>query len=331
MNEQLITGPNSFDPNWLLSTTAQATAALVAIIGGFLISRLISIVSEKSEQIQSLAELRNRDRVKDAQLVKFQKTVSARTQKWFLDENLHLILQDKGNTNYTKMVDEFKKSGSDRQDIAQYANSLKVVVTRAFKELNEIYQYPNELPGSSAEMQADGIRIESAHDEEIFEKVAAHISTERLGTLNNPDEKLHMVASAVQPPVIDLDESDRDSSDFVHERHDAAIKERDRLNEELGVIHGEIELIESHLPAMAQTKRLVQGFLILSYFSLIGIVYPLYLMTRNPVVASASERTRVLYGFISGLVALLIFIWKSVVDLQGVEKHLANAQLKQRK
>ena len=251
MNQQLIYQGGSYDPNWLFSTTAQATAALLAIIGGFLISRLISILAEKSQQIQSLAELRNRDRVN---------------------------------------------------------------------------KFPASIAQSCIEMRADGVRIESPHDEEIFERVAAHISSLRLLERVDLDDELHMRGNERESPVEMTSESDHASPDFVFERRDAAIKERDRLNEELGVIHGKIELIESHLPAMAQTKRLIQGFMILAYFSLVGIVYPLYLMTRNPVVATASERTYVLMGFISGLLALLVFIWKSVADLQGIEKHLARVQ-----
>jgi hypothetical protein len=51
------------------------------------------------------------------------------------------------------------------------------------------------------------------------------------------------------------------------------------------VITGEIELLELRLPALAQQRWLIQGFMILAYFSAVGIVYPLFLMTRNPVVA----------------------------------------------
>jgi hypothetical protein len=35
------------DPNWLLSTTAQSAAALVAIVGSFLVSRVISLVGQR--------------------------------------------------------------------------------------------------------------------------------------------------------------------------------------------------------------------------------------------------------------------------------------------
>lgn len=46
------------DPNWLPSTLAQATAALVAIIGGFLVSRLIGMASARSGLDERAATLR---------------------------------------------------------------------------------------------------------------------------------------------------------------------------------------------------------------------------------------------------------------------------------
>src|SRR5690349_6705477 len=36
------------DPNWLLSTVVQSTAAFVAIIAGFIISRLLALSAERS-------------------------------------------------------------------------------------------------------------------------------------------------------------------------------------------------------------------------------------------------------------------------------------------
>jgi hypothetical protein len=37
----------NIDPNWLLSTTAQSAAALVAIVGGFLVSRVVGLQSTR--------------------------------------------------------------------------------------------------------------------------------------------------------------------------------------------------------------------------------------------------------------------------------------------
>ena len=45
------------DPNWFLSTAAQSAAALVAIIGGFLVSRVITISSERGAMGAELEHL----------------------------------------------------------------------------------------------------------------------------------------------------------------------------------------------------------------------------------------------------------------------------------
>ena len=320
MRELLVIRRPPYDPNLFLSTTAQATAALVAIIGGFLVSRLIALVSEKSQQSQSLEELRSRRRVKDAELEKFKNTVNSGIQKWFREDNLDNILQNRGNSNYTKMVDDFDTTGNDRQVIAEYANSLKSVVTRAFKDLEEVYKSSSTIPPSSAKMRADGIQIDPGHDEEIFERVALHSAATRESSGQPAEVELQNDSAPQKGTASEQIESTPAAPTIVSSRHDAAIKERDRLNEELGIIVGEIKLLESRLPAMAQQRWLIQGFVILAYFSVIGIVYPLYLMTRNPVVADATARETVLLGFISGLVALLAFIWIAVSDLRGFEK-----------
>ena len=332
MKEQLITSHPPFDPNLFLSTTAQATAALVAIIGGFLVSRLIGLVSEKTQQVQSLAELQSKRRVKDAELEKFNHTVGTGIQRWFREDNLDDILEKRGDSNYTKMVDDFDVTGSDRQEVSEYANHLKNTVTRAFKELERVYKAPGNIPESPTKIRTDGIQIDPGHDEEIFQRVAAHISATRQLVLaeseaqegnssnsqsSSPTEATDLSALApTVPPVPTL----------VTSRHDAAIKERDRLKEELGVIIGEIELLEFRLPEMAQQRWLIAGFAILAYFSAVGIVYPLYLMTRNPVVAIASDRSKVLLGFISGLIALLAFIWSAVADLRAIEKGVSKKE-----
>ena len=326
MNELVPIPINPYDPNLFLSTTAQATAALVAIIGGFLVSRLIGLVSEKTQQVQSLAELQSKRRVKDAELEKFNHTVATGIQRWFREDNLDDILEKKGDSNYTKMVDDFDVTGGDRQGVSEYANHLKNTVTRAFKELERVYKDSGSIPESPTKIRTDGIQIDPGHDEEIFQRVSAHISATRLltvaedeakeaniSTLENSPSTATTELSALTPTVPPV-------PTLVTSRHDAAIKERDRLKEELAVIIGEIELLESRLPEMAQQHWLIAGFAILAYFSVVGIVYPLYLMTRNPVVATASDRSKVLLGFISGLIALLAFIWSAVADLRAIEK-----------
>jgi hypothetical protein len=46
------------DPNWLLSTAAQAAAAIVAIVGGFLVSRVLGLSAERTRLEAALREVR---------------------------------------------------------------------------------------------------------------------------------------------------------------------------------------------------------------------------------------------------------------------------------
>jgi hypothetical protein len=315
-----------FDANWFLSTTAQSAAALVAIIGGFLISRLISLVADKSLLVQNLDELRSRRQVKEMEFERFQKIVSTKTHKWFLDDNLLNIVENRGNSNFAKMVEDFNRLGSDPQDIAEYANTLKAVVTRAFKDIAIVRTETGRLPLTREDMRLEGIRIGSEHDEEIYEIVASLLArptdVESVFAENDP---LAESLSPLQSEAATIAD-DASTPDIALSRHDAAIKERNRLNEELSVIGGEINLLESRIPGKEQQRRIIQGFAVLAYFSLVGIVYPLYLLSRNPLVAHGSTRSLVLFGFISGFIALLIFIWSAVADLSVMERSVKKAQ-----
>jgi hypothetical protein len=53
------------DPNWLLSTMAQSSAAIVGLLGGFLISKSNEMSQQKQKNIQSLGE--NEIKIKDYQ------------------------------------------------------------------------------------------------------------------------------------------------------------------------------------------------------------------------------------------------------------------------
>ena len=48
------------NPNWLLATMAQSAAALVAIVGGFLVSRVVTLSSERQGLEQRGRELEQR-------------------------------------------------------------------------------------------------------------------------------------------------------------------------------------------------------------------------------------------------------------------------------
>jgi hypothetical protein len=54
------------DPDWLLSSTVQSAAVLVAIVGGFLVSRLVTLSAERGANIQRRQERTRLRQIKGA-------------------------------------------------------------------------------------------------------------------------------------------------------------------------------------------------------------------------------------------------------------------------
>jgi hypothetical protein len=313
MRSALPSSSIAYDPNWFLSTIAQSTAALVAIVGGFLISRLISTVTEKSNYLHSLAELEGRKEIVMADLEQVHRTILDRTQQLFRESHLKEIIEKRGDLDTFEMVRTFDVTGGELSDISQYVLTLKDLVKSAYANLEEKYPKPANPPDDWSKLRYEGIRIESSHDGDIYGRVAVEIAIQR----DRQSAKTNsFLVSNSESPSIPTTPLDTPKIDL--ERQDTQIGKRSDLRSALNLIDSEISLIQIKLPSVTNPVRLQQGFGVLAYFGIVGIIYPLYIMTKNPVTAVASVRNRVLIGFVSGFIALLIFIWKALVDLKVI-------------
>jgi hypothetical protein len=73
------------DPDWLLSSTAQSAAVLVAIVGGFLVSRLVTLSAECGAIIQ---RRQRQDRVRQIKQAEYNEIHADRlwvSREWFVD------------------------------------------------------------------------------------------------------------------------------------------------------------------------------------------------------------------------------------------------------
>lgn len=295
----------SYEPNWFLSTIVQSTAALVAIVGGFLISRLISMVSERSSHLHRMAELENRKQITANAIEDQRRKIQSRTNDWFFNEKLEEVIKSSGTIEAGKVASEFYAAGQDESLTLAYAEKMVNITKRAYKDTSKIYGPRNPPPTTADELRATGFQIEGHEEEVIFEKVAERIAS------------MHALVGAFDS--LRYGEPNWDLGNIIpnHEirQHDNQIAKKLDLKASLSFIEAEIALIESKLPSLADPKRLIWGFGVLAYFGGAGILYPLYLMTKNPVEAPISTRTTVFLAFLSGFLLLLLYIANSVREL----------------
>lgn len=305
MDLNLATQIQPFDPNWLLSTTAQATAALVAIVGGFLISRLVSMVSEKSAQEHRLAELEQQKKVTMDALAEVSETILARTHQWFMDQHLSNFVQARGKVDVAEIAKNFQVRGSEKSSTLQFAYLLAETVERAYHDIAEKQNSSEISPDNSSVPRDTGIVKEDSSKETVYERVAEEIAKQQ-SPVTLPSSSDNGGDQEITKP----------SAPIVYERHDAEMAKQTDLRANMKFIAGEMSLIELRIPSLIQPRRLIQGFLVLAYFGVVGILYPLYLMTKNPLSTLLITRTSVFFAFLSGFVVLLLYIVSAVMELR---------------
>ena len=292
-----------YDPNWLLSTTAQSTAALVGIIGGFLLSRVVAIISEKSTLLVRLHELEARRSALAEALRPMADQVRATVGSLFTDEQLNNFVQERGNYNEADLAQKTIFLGSDSAMILECAEALSKAVKSAYSLLENSYPSPKFPPTDIDMMRSVELDLDPEIEERIYVQVAMAI--ERSRSLEG------LLSSSDTPEFIDTLAL---ISDVNADRHDANIGKRDEIQTNIRLLEAEMDILKSKLATLKVPKRLNQGFYVLAIFAILGIVEPLYFMTKNPVQADSNVRLLVFASFVAGFLALLVYITFALSD-----------------
>jgi len=108
------------DPNWLLSTVVQSTAAFVAIIAGFIISRLLALAAERDGLEARIRDIEVLLKINEQNLTPLQKRIldwdarnflgSRDVFKKIIESEGQISLTDvmDGNTAYKRRIDELQ-------------------------------------------------------------------------------------------------------------------------------------------------------------------------------------------------------------------------------
>jgi hypothetical protein len=298
------------DPTVLYSTAAQATAALVGIVGGFLVSRLVALSSERSSLVQRAGELQSS---LDLATKHWEQLHSERlrvSKKWFEDRHFDDFIGVRGNVD-TEAEARWIPVGSSVEEMRPVAESLAQRIKLAFEKVSDAYRAA-EYPSTDIEQLR--LRIPDIADEDvrIFEEAAAQLADERgqgrlsgMGGFSLPRRRL------VSPALTNVA-----TSDVVVQRQEGRVRdERDALakvealRHELGYVKGEIRRFGS-------PEGVGSGIATLVYFSLVGIALPMILMSLSPVPSDPWVRIVAIGTFGSGLVVLLVYIGRLVQKLK---------------
>lgn len=306
------------DPNWLYSTTAQSTAALVAIIGGFLVSRVISTATSREvlerhlREVQAdIARVTPRFEQVEAELLEDDlEDFLSESQDWIIGAAVHGSLDD---LTTQLLVD----AGVDDQgrNAADFDTGLTGVIARVRDAQAAVTAISDdELPRSINAARRMGFEI-GEDDEWIWDgllqwreqnkpvnQLAGLLGALRSDSLTIPSPVMPFVPSVVQSNW--RRDRERDRADLA-DRLEGLVTRRDEA--------------AGDLDRLRVTSQLTEPVWILVGFAAVGLIYPLALLSLNPVPGAAWARVSVLLAFIAGLGALVRYFVKEIRRLDGTE------------
>lgn len=123
--------PNIENTQWFLSTVAQSSAAIIAIIGGFIVTKLIQLSSSQAGLKNRLNELANLIILKEKEIVDLKKTIFEFDTQSFFKKNIDRMIESKGKLTLKEILQD-DKTDLKEDELRPCFNKINKAVTDSF-------------------------------------------------------------------------------------------------------------------------------------------------------------------------------------------------------
>lgn len=293
------------DPSTLYAATAAAAGALVAIMGGFLISRVVGLLAQRDGLRSRRGELGQRLELAEKELSPIYTERLGVSVDWFDKAHLDEIIEQRGQIDIEAMTQESNYVGTTQDEMRSVVTSRARQVRDAFTSIESAV--PN---GPVGDLDDLGIDVPEGQ-ERVWLAVADAVREQRRPAGVSP------LLSAF--PIV------LPSSEIEYHRQDERIRDERRLRSQVAALTAEIALIDEEMNRLGNgLPRIMMSIGILGYFALGSVAFPLALLARNRVTDSPAARWGVWGLFLSGLLLLIGFLIWSAWPLRSraIKEHL---------
>jgi hypothetical protein len=283
------------DPSWLLSTCAQSAAALVAIVGGLLVSRLVTLASERRVIRERLKALQERRRLLEDEHERLAMEVSNVAHQFFIELAIDDYAEHRGEVAAEDTLENHWPLGASESEVLTWARQLRHEVEVCYAAI-EGALHSSDVAISEDVLMSRGVDKEAFHAE-VFDRVLAAVATQR--------RRFPGSRRRVKP----LPSPTRERATLQQE----AISRRDGREGEIKAYEAEENVARETLRDLATPRGVVAALIILCYLAAVGIIAPLIMLALRPVPSGAIERASIVTLFSLGVVALMGYMfWMSL-------------------
>lgn len=292
------------DEGSLLATLAQSSATVVAIVGGFLVSRLVQLSSEREGLRRQLVRAHDElnhvaaayDQAHEKRLANNRRTF----YRWVIDD---LIRADPDTLDRDALLADNIPRGSSADEMAPYLEEL----------INEVVQVKvmaaKYIRSSDVDtLKLDDLRKRGLEVPEAQENTYSHVvdwMTEGL-----PRPKPYGLLGT--PPRVSFGNMTflNDTTRAAELRRlDESIRDEQDLRSRRAMLEGEVVRVEHEIDLIGRPVGVTSAIVILAIYSALGIIAPVVVMGLGLDALAAWLEWLLVGVFVLGLSAVLVYIF----------------------
>lgn len=289
------------DPASLLATLAQSSAAIVAIVGGFLVSRLVALSSEREGLRRQLQRaLDRRAQVKPS----YDQAHAYRLRNsqgdffgWVIEE---VVKADLETLDRDALLADKIPRGSSADEMRPYLEQIIRDVAKARARVAEHVRSDDDTTLDLDDLRKRGLVVTDA-ETDLYQHVVDHMA-EGLPSRSSPFGSFSSMvrASSLVNPASHATEM---------RRLDDSIREEQELHSQKVGLDAEIARLERELELIGRPAGVVSAIVILGIYAVLGIVAPVVVMGVDPTRLGSRVRWLLISLFALGLFAVLAYIF----------------------
>jgi hypothetical protein len=294
------------DPNWLLSTVVQSTAVFVAIVAGFIISRLLALSAERGGIQTKIRDIKLQMEIKKKNLESLKKRHLDWDAENFLENSdvLDLIIKSNGQISLTEALKKVTTCNRSEDELNPYWIDAITITKNAYHILEENFSKLEGIEDLDVLLKNLGLDL-SSYRLKIYHRFFDQLLEYR--KRRNP-------IGLIMDPIMAFKMPDISTADEIN-RYRILERDIENFERDNNALVTQLSDLEVQLTQLGQPRGIKLGIIFLAYFSLVGIVIPVFLLPYPPEQFTLTHKWSIFLLFFSGLLFFFIYLFTLIRQL----------------
>lgn len=286
------------DANWLFSACAQTAGALVAILGGFIVSRLVSLSSQRNGLRSRLREVVRREELAKAS----HKSAQERLQRWkgekFVADVLPELIDTQGGVALEELTRKYETWDMSEKELAPFFEEAVRVVRDAIAYFQAHPVLGNARDSFDEYAKVLGISLTKS-EREVYERIYYDKRREAMSSMGQLQEPIFRLTGFRDPEMEQLRASE----------YGVLLRSCQEAARDISRLAAERRVIKEDLSRLGQPSGVGTGIAILAYLTVVGVILPLCLLPLDIHRNYVFLKWLVLALFFLGLSAFMAYLY----------------------